>query len=49
VQALAPARYELQAEFKAPVTIFGLDFAGGFRSQDYAMINPGIRVYRRAR
>jgi hypothetical protein len=49
VQAIDGAGYELQAEFKAPVTMFGLDFAGGFRSQDYAMINPGIRVYRRAR
>lgn len=47
-ELLAPAgAYELLKEFKLPVGLAGLDFSAWFRSQDFFIINPGLRVYRR--
>mgnify|MGYP005815945263 CR=1 FL=1 len=45
---LAPGGpFVLEREFSVPVTFAGIDFGAGFRSQDFMIINPGIRVYRR--
>lgn len=40
-------RYRLEREFRVPVTLFGIDFSSRFRSQDFFVINPGFRLYRR--
>ncbi len=45
--ALAAAPYHLVAEYQKPVRFAGLDFSDSFTSQDYAIINPGIRIYQR--
>lgn len=45
--ALDSAPYHLVAEFQKPVRFAGLDFSSTFTSQDYAIVNPGIRVYQR--
>jgi 4-amino-4-deoxy-L-arabinose transferase-like glycosyltransferase len=39
--------YRLVTRFKPPVVLWGLDFSGSFTSQDFVIINPGIRIYRR--
>lgn len=39
------AKLKLVEEIKVPVQFLGLDFSGWFRSMDYAVINPGIRIY----
>lgn len=39
--------YRLIKEFKQPVTFLGIDFSDSFSSNDYALVNPGIRVYQR--
>jgi hypothetical protein len=44
-QALLVSRYRLIKEFKQPVTFFGIDFSNSFSSNDYTIVNPGIRVY----
>jgi hypothetical protein len=46
-KAFEAAPYRLVAEFQKPVTFAGLDFSGTFTSQDYGLINPGIRIYQR--
>jgi 4-amino-4-deoxy-L-arabinose transferase-like glycosyltransferase len=38
--------YALQREFKQPVQFAGIDFSHTFRSLDYVVVNPGMRVYR---
>lgn len=44
-EALLNSRYRLIKEFKQPVTFLGIDFSGSFSSNDYTIVNPGIRVY----
>ena len=39
------AKLKLVSEIKVPVQFLGLDFSGWFRSMDYSVINPGIRIY----
>lgn len=45
---LESGRFQLLREFKQPVTAAGIDFSRYFEALDYRVINPGIRVYRRA-
>lgn len=42
---LLESRYRLIKEFKQPVTLFGINFSDSFSANDYAIVNPGIRVY----
>lgn len=44
-QALLQSRYRPIKEFKQRATIFGIDFSGSFSSNDYTLVNPGIRIY----
>jgi hypothetical protein len=44
-EALVNSRYRLIKEFKQPVSFLGIDFSGSFSSNDYTVVNPGIRVY----
>lgn len=44
-EGLLNSRYRLVKEFKQPVTFLGIDFSGSFSSNDYIVVNPGIRVY----
>ena len=45
---LAPGGpYELAATIVAPVRLLGIDFSGWFRSQDFRILHPTLRVYRR--
>jgi hypothetical protein len=46
-RALEEAGYTLVREFKQPVVALGIDFAHNYTAHDYAVVNPGIRVYRR--
>lgn len=39
--------FQLALELKPPVVLAGIDFSHWFRSQDFFVINPGFRVYRR--
>ena len=39
--------FELALELKPPAVLAGVDFSHWFRSQDFFIINPGFRVYRR--
>lgn len=45
---LESGHYTLLREFKRPVVAGGLDFSRSFEALDYRVINPGIRIYRRA-
>ena len=44
-QTLDGGKFQLLAELKKPVSFFGIDFGRWFTSQDYQIINPGIRIY----
>lgn len=44
-ESLKNSRYRLIKEFKQPATLFGIDFSDSFSSNDYTIVNPGIRVY----
>jgi hypothetical protein len=44
-EALVNSRYRLIKEFKQPASFLGIDFSGSFSSNDYTVVNPGIRVY----
>lgn len=44
-EALVNSRYRLIKEFKQPVSFLGIDFSGSFSSNDYTIVNPGIRIY----
>ena len=46
-EAMAGGPYRLMAELRGDVKFLGIDFSGMFTSQDYMIINPGIRIYRR--
>jgi hypothetical protein len=37
--------YRLVAQCAKPVRLLGVDFANAFSALDYAIVNPGIRVY----
>jgi hypothetical protein len=41
--------YSVQQELKLPIQFAGIDFSGAFTVNDYILINPGIRIYRRVR
>lgn len=43
--SLISSRYRLVKEFKQPTQFLGVDFAASFSSNDYTIVNPGIRVY----
>jgi 4-amino-4-deoxy-L-arabinose transferase-like glycosyltransferase len=47
LQQLLGERFDLVQRFELPVTLLGLDFSRWFTSQDFAIVNPGIRIYRR--
>lgn len=43
--ALLRTRCKLLREFNRPVEFLGIDFSSSFDAFDYAVVNPGIRVY----
>lgn len=45
-RALAKSRYSLLKEFKLPTEFLGVDFSTSFSSNDFTLVNPGIRIYR---
>lgn len=47
LQAVLDREYTLVTEIDPPARFAGIDFSGRFTSQDYAIVNPGIRIYRR--
>lgn len=46
-EVLIKSPYRVISELKNPVRILGLDFSTSFASNDYTIVNPGIRIYRR--
>ena len=44
--SLLNSRYKRIKEFKQPIEAMGIDFSSWFTSQDYAIANPEIRIYR---
>lgn len=46
-EALQQSDFRLVKEFKKPVEIWGIDFSSWFRSYDYLIVNPGIRIFKR--
>lgn len=45
-QSLLESRYKAVTAFKQPTEVLGMDFSSWFTSEDYLIVNPGIRIYR---
>ena len=45
-ESLSSSPYKLIKEFKKPAEIIGINFSKSYSSNDYSIVNPGIRVYK---